>query len=513
MSQPVTTFSISAPGFYGLNLQDSPVDLTANFALEASNCVIDKSGRVAARKGWVKANTANAQLSTSNVTCIGELIENDGTATTVCTGGAYLFKLASGALTTLTYGGGGVAPTINASNWQFCFLNGVAMFWQRGYDPLIYDPAVSGTTFRRLNEKAGTAGTVRQANTAIVAYGRVWCADLSADKSTLYFSDLLTPHIWTGGTSGSLDLRNVWPSGGDEIVALAAHNGYLFIFGRSQILVYEGADVPSTMKLKDSIVGIGCIARDSVQNIGEDVWFLSDTGVRSLLRTIQEKSAPIRQISKNVHDDLQAAVTAETLDNVKSGFSAVESIYLMTMPATMKTYCFNTRTPLQDGSCKTTIWNRSTSTAFYETKGRLFYLGRAGYIGKYSGYLDDTTAYRMKYYSTWIDFGNPIMKSILKKIRATLIGGVGQGVVFKWAYDFLSDYFTETVTIPGSTAGAEYGTAEFGIAEYSGSTSVNVLAVNGTSSGQVLQFGIEADINGSQLSIQKIDLLTKNGRI
>ena len=109
MSQPVTPFSISAPGFYGLNLQDSPVDLTSNFALEASNCVIDKSGRVAARKGWVKANTANAQLSTSNVTCIGELIENDGTATTVCTGGAYLFKLASGALTTLTYGGGGVA--------------------------------------------------------------------------------------------------------------------------------------------------------------------------------------------------------------------------------------------------------------------------------------------------------------------------------------------------------------------------------------------------------------------
>lgn len=513
MSQQVVPFSISAPGFAGLNLQDSPVDLTANFALEASNCIIDKSGRVAARKGWTKANTANAQLSTSDVTCIGELVENDGTATTVCTGGAYLFKLSAGSLVTLTYGGGGVAPTINASNWQFCFLNGVAMFWQRSYDPLIYDPAVSATTFRRLSEKAGSAGTIYQCNTAIAAYGRVWAADTASDKSTLVFSDLLTPHIWTGGTSGSLDLRQIWPMGGDEIVALSAHNGYLFIFGRSQILIYEGADVPATMRLKDSIVGIGCIARDSVQNIGEDVWFLSDTGVRSLMRTIQEKSAPMRQISKNVHDDLQSYVSNETLANVRSGFSAVESIYLLTMPTAMRTYCFDTRTPLQDGSSKTTTWSRSTSTAFYETKGRLFYMGRAGYIGKYSGYIDDTSTYRMKYYTTWIDFGAPLVKSILKKIRATLIGGVNQGIVFKWAYDFLTDYFTDTSQISGVLTASEYNTAEYNIAEYSGNTAVNVVSANGSSSGQVLQIGIEADINGSQLSIQKIDLLTKNGRV
>ena len=513
MSQNVVPFSVSAPGFFGLNLQDSPVDLTANFALEASNCIIDKFGRIASRKGWLKANTANAQLSTSSVTCIGELIQVDGTATTVCTGGAYLFKLASGALTTLTYGGGGAAPTISAANWQFCFLNGVAMFWQRGYDPLIYDPAVSATTFRRLSEKSGSTGTVYQCNTAIVAYGRVWAADTSSDKSTLVFSDLLTPHIWTGGTSGSLDLRQVWPAGGDEIVALAAHNSFLFIFGRAQILIYEGADNPATMKLKDSIVGIGCIARDSVQNIGEDVWFLSDTGVRSLLRTIQEKSSPIRQVSKNVHDDLQSNVTNDVQENIKSGFSAVESFYLLTVPVGEKTYCFDTRTPLQDGSSKTTTWSGTPPTAFYETKGRNFYTGRAGYIGAYSGHNDDTASYRLKYYSTWIDFGNPIQKSILKKIRATLIGGVNQNVIFKWAYDFLSDIFSEAVAITGILTGSEYGTAEFGIAEYDGATNVNVISANGLSQGQVLQFGFEADIDGKQLSIQKVDLLTKNGRI
>lgn len=516
MSQVIGPLSISAPGFFGLNLQDSPVDLTPNFALEANNCVIDKSGRIAARKGWVKAHSsANAELSTSSVSCIGELIQVDGTATTVCTGGAYLFKLASATtLTTLTYGGGGVAPTISAANWQFCFLNGVGMFWQRGYDPLIYDPAVSATTFRRLNEKSGTAGTVQQANTAIVAYGRVWCADLSADKSTVYFSDLLTPHIWTGGTSGSLDLRNVWPSGGDEIVAMAAHNNFLFIFGRSQILIYSGADVPSTMKLEDSIVGIGCIARDSVQNIGEDVYFLSDIGVTSIKRVIQEKSAPMGMISKNVHDALQAHVTFDTLANVKSGFSAVNSFYLLTMPASMKTYCFDTRQILQDGSSKATVWTGASPTAFYETKGRLFYTGRPGYIGTYSGYLDNTANYRMTYYTTWIDFGDPIRKSILKKIRLTVIGGQDQDVVFKWAYDFASLYFSSIDSIEANPNQAEYNVAEYNtIYEYSSATDVNVLSVNGSSQGQMLQFGFETEIIGSELSVQKIDLLAKTGRV
>ena len=515
MSQQVVTFSISAPGFAGLNLQDSPVDLQANYALEANNCIIDKSGRVAARKGWDKAHTANTELSTSNVSCIGELVQTDGTATTVATGGAYLFKLGGTTLTTLTYGGGGVAPTISASNWQFCFLNGVAMFWQEGYDPLIYDPAISATQFRRLSEKAGSAGTIYQCNTAIAAYGRVWAASTAADKSTVVWSDLLTPHIWTGGTAGSLDLRNVWPSGGDEVVAMAAHNSYLFIFGRNQILIYEGADVPATMRLKDSIVGIGCITRDSVQNIGEDVWFLSDTGVRSLLRTIQEKSAPIRQISKNVHDDLMMYLNTETLANIKSGFSAVNSLYLLTMPAGNITYCFDTRQMLEDGAARATKWVGAESTAFYETKSRRFFMGKPGYIGEYAGYLDDASTYRMTYYTTWIDFGDPIRKSILKKVRLTCIGGSNQTVSIKWAYDFVSSYFSENSSIPTATSSAQYNVSQYNTAtaQYAGNVEVNVLSANGLSQGQVLQFGFETEMNDSSFSVQKIDLLTKLGRV
>lgn len=509
----ITPFSIQAPGFYGLNLSDSPVDLSPNFALEANNCVIDKSGRVAARKGWDKATTTSADLGVGSICCIGELIQNDGTATVLFAGNDRLFKLVGTTATVLTYGGAGVAPTITDDDWKFCQLNGIAMFWQRGYDPLIYEPSISTTTFRRLSEKSGSVGTVYQCNEAISAFGRVWAADTTTDKQTVVFSDLLAPHIWTGGTSGSLDIRNIWPAGGDEIVALASHNNRLFVMGRKQILIYDNATDPANIRLEDSITGIGCIARDSVQNTGTDILFLSDTGVRSLLRTIQEKSAPLRDLSKNIRDDLQGYITTES-GNIKSGYSQVNQFYLLYLPSSNLAYCFDTRASLPDGAARVTAWPDYQACSFFETKGRKFYIGKDGYLGEYNGYLDDTSTYRMTYYTSWIDFGNPIQTSILKKIKYTIIGIDSQAVTVKWAKDYESIYYSATGTVESNYTSAEYNVAEYNTTwEYTSGIVVDDVSVAGSGVGKVLQFGIEADINDNSISIQKLEAWTKDGRI
>ena len=65
------------------------------------------------------------------------------------------------------------------------------------------------------------------------------------------------------------------------------------------------------MAVEDVIDGVGCISRDTVQDLGSDILFLSDTGVRSLGRVIQEKSAPMRDISRNVRDQLLNEVSGE----------------------------------------------------------------------------------------------------------------------------------------------------------------------------------------------------------
>jgi hypothetical protein len=515
MATQITQFSVSAPGFFGLNTADSPVDLSPNFALTATNCVIDKSGRIASRKGWKKVNSSlNTDLGSGDVECIGELIENDGTTTVLCAGNGYLFKLSGSSLTTLTYGGGGAAPTISADNWTFCQLSGVGIFWQRGYDPLIYDPAVSTTTFRRLSEKASSSGTINQCHVAISAYGRIWCADNGTDKQTVAFSDLLTPHIWTGGTSGTLNLVGVWPVGGDEITGLAAHNNFLYIFGRKQILIYSGADDPSEMKLSDTLIGIGCIARDSIQNTGEDVMFLANDGVRSLERTIQEKSAPMRTVSLNVHQDIIDYLSLGNLDDVKAGYSQQNTMYVITFGNAQTTYYFDTRNKLENGAARAAVWDQITPRSYCEANDGTFYLGQAGYLGEYSGYYDNASTYRIGYFTTWLDFGAPVRTSILKKIMITLLGLTNQTLVFKWGFDYEGDYTSQSATLTGISDPAEYGIAEYGIAEYSGGGAfARTVSLNASGSGKVLQFGVEALVGGYPIAIQRIDIYTKEGRL
>ena len=513
MSSPLQSQSISAPGFYGLNTQDSPLDLASGFALVASNCVIDQYGRIGARKGYTLVNSSSGNLGSNDVTVIHELVQTDGTLTVLFAGNSKLFKLGTAnAVTELTYGGGGSAPTISANNWHCASLNGITYFFQSGHDPLIYDPAVSTTTYRRVSEKTGYVGTVPQANIVLSAFGRLWVANTATDKVTITFSDLIAGHVWSGGTTGTLDVSRVWPNGSDEIMGLAAHNDFLFIFGKRQILVYQGATTPATLQLSDTVGSIGCIARDSIQSIGTDVIFLSDSGVRSLMRTIQEKSAPLRDLSKNVRSDLVSSLAVETLANLKSVYSEKNAFYLLTLPVTAQVFCFDTKMQLPDGAARVTKWDSITPTALYSLRNGDLYIGKKGYIGKYGSYLDNTSTYRFSYFTNHADLGNQNQISVLKRIKTVVIGGSNQYVTIKWGFDFAANYLSGNAYIP-EQQNYEYGLAEYGVAEYSGGVLIKTLDVSASGAGKIVQTGYETTINGTQLSIQKIEIQSKNGKI
>jgi hypothetical protein len=500
-----------------LNSQDSSLDLASGFALTAVNCVIDQYGRVGARKGWAPQHAANTDLGSSPVQTIGQLVTDSGAEYTIAAGNSKLFKLDSGTLTQLTYDGGGPAPSITASNWQVAALNECLYFFQGGHDPLVFDPAVSTTTYRRVSEKSGYTGTVPSGNIVMAAFGRLWVADLATEKAVVYWSDILSGHIWSGGSTGSIDVSSVWPNGADNVTGLASHNGFLFIFGKNNILVYSGAqDVLSSgvFKLADSTTGIGCIARDTIQNTGSDVIFLSDTGLRSVLRTIQEKSAPFRDLSKNVRNDLMSAVAGEVASTIKSVYSPFDSFYLLSLPSLKEVYCFDMKASLEDGSARVTVWDSIEPKSFCYTRDRELLLGKAGYVGKYSGYQDNGVQYRFQYFTNHTDLGAPSVGSVLKKLSVVVIGGTNQYVTIKWGYDFKENYLSQNTKIPTQ------GVAEFGIAEYNSSgveysdgISLQTLVAYPTGAGKVVQTGYEADINGSALSIQKIEIQAKNGKI
>ena len=509
MAQQLQNITVAAPGFAGLNTQDSPIGVDPSFAAVADNCVIDKLGRIGARKGWeaVSTNGSSVLGSSRGIEMVYEYIDNSGDKRIISAGNNKLF---TGTTTLTDATPTGYTPTAN--NWKAVTLNNHVYLFQRDHEYVLGTDHGGSFVLEEHSAHSHATGTPPEANEVLAAYGRLWAADITGNKHTVYWSDTLNGHHWTGGTSGSLDVTTVWPTGFDEITALAAHNGFLIIFGKKSILVYSGASSPASMTLTDTIEGVGCIARDSVQHTGTDILFLSETGVRSFGRTIQEKSMPMRDISKNVRTDLLNLVSLQT-NPIKSLYSSEEAFYLLTLPDSNTVYCFDMRTALPDGSQRATTWSGMYPLSFAVLEGGEIYIGISSGIVEYKGYMDGTNKYEMRYFSNPMDFGNTSNLKFLKKFNMTIIGGQNTPTTLNWGYDYTESYTKQAFTFGSSNIG-EYGVSEYNTtAEYTSSILINTPKVNTSGSGEVVTIGIEAEVNGAAFSIQKIDIHALLGRL
>jgi hypothetical protein len=680
MSGALKTTSITAPGFMGLNTQDSGVTLESGYATVANNCIIDKYGRLGARKGWslltnstnaiftasISATTMTVYSVTSGTLSIGTIISGvgitagttitalgtgtggtgtytidisqtrnglsgtyarSGTTVTVtynshglavgntvyldfttgtATDGAFAitavttntftvthgtsgstsgnvtiyrpttasnalstdsylesifeFKTVGGSISYLSSGDGklfasdttttltrkyvfgadsggpvalGTQPTFTGNRWQWCALpegSGPAAesyaFAAQGGNPfLVYREGAHSGPF--VFQKVGTAdgyGTMPTGvstfdpDCCIAAFGRVWVAGLTDNKTTIYYSKLLEGAAFAGTGSGLLDIGAVVGQN-DEIVALAQHNKYLVIFCKNNIVVYQGATDPSTMVLADSVKGIGCIARDSLQHTGNDLVFLSKSGVRSFNRTVQENSMPLRELSLNIRDDLVGYLAVETLTNIKSAYFERDAFYLITFPGSKTMVYFDLRNVLQNGAARTTLWNNNTGItykAFCATEDRKLLLGVPNGMAEYTGYLDKTSSYTFSYYTSNSDLGAPTQNKMLKKANLVVIGSGDQDFAFKYGYDYtLNPLSVNVIQNLGTKTFSKYNTtAKYNISKYaSAGIGVNTVSMPLSGSGKVLQFGIEATVNDNPVSIQKIDVYLKIGKI
>ena len=594
--KPLKSASIAAPGFFGLNSQDSGVTLASGFATKADNCVIDKFGRVGSRKGWTKVNTS--AVGSGSFRSIYELVKADnnvvlsaannhiyeGTTTltqkTICgtnfhtgtftrsgttltvsisshgysvgeqvylnntdhTGEYTVVTVPSSSTFTVTVTNTGATSgsinavnvltyTISDDNWQFLGMplgtgltaSAHAIAIQEGHVALVYHKLgtsshahTDGYHFQRLGDVAtlpsGYTVDTFKPSCGIYAYGRLWVGNVSTDNTqTVYFTDLQDPSDWTTGTAGSLDISAVVQTG-DPITAIAQHNNLLIIFCKRHVVIYSGAKDPSTMTLQDVLVNVGCIARDSVQVVnGTDIYFLSDTGVQSLQRLIQERSLPSRDVSKNVRDELISYVNGEVVANIKAIYYPTDAMYLLALPTSKVTYCFDTRGILENGANRTTVWNQINPTAFCNMQDRSLSIGQVGYIGKYNGYQDNGNEYRMVYFTNYFDLDAPTSLKFLKKLYLTAIGGSSQILSVKWGFDYSELYKSGALILPAQTS-SYFNIDEYNIGKYSDGIDLVNTKINTSGNGKVFQIGFETDIDGSPLSIQKIDIFYASGK-
>ena len=183
--------------------------------------------------------------------------------------------------------------------------------------------------------------------------------------------------------------------------------------------------------------------------------FLSESGLRSLGRVIQEKSTPMRDLSKNVRDDLVQLLEAETKSKIKSAYSEGNAFYLLAFPTTRQVYCFDMRQPLEDGSARVTIWNNMNFTAWNAWENEVYMAHKDG-LAEYRGYQDNGGPYRMVYFTNYFDLGNASQVKLLKRLAITVIGATGQDFVVKSGFDYSDVYNNYPLTVKQATV-AEYG--------------------------------------------------------
>ena len=174
MAQNREHIYIAAPGFKGLNTQDSPVAQDATFAAIAENMVIDKYGRIGARQGLNKLTTSATPLGSSiGIESIFEYVDHSGDKVVFSAGNNKVFT-GTTTLTDVTPG----SYTVSANNWKIINFNDHAYFWQRGHEPLIYTDHGGSGTLEAFSSHSHATGTPPQANEALAAFGAALRASL-----------------------------------------------------------------------------------------------------------------------------------------------------------------------------------------------------------------------------------------------------------------------------------------------------------------------------------------------
>lgn len=505
MAQPLQTINLIAPGFNGVNTEDSPIALDAQFAERADNAVIDEKGRIAARKGNAVITTDKTELGSDYIHQVHYFYDNAGNEVVFSVGNN---KILSGTTTLVNATPGGYVITDN--DWKMVNFNESCYFFQRGYEPLVYNNTLGAVT--PMSSVAGNAFTAAQhCNEAAAGYGRLWVTGNATNNQTIYWSDLLDGVDFQGGSSGSINVEKAWPDGFDEIQAIAAHNNLLIIFGKHSILVYGGANSPATMSLVDTVTGVGCVDRNSVQVVGTDVLFLSFSGLRSFGRTIQEKSLPISDLSRNVKQDIIEFISERTKP-VTSLYSPENSFYLINFVDSNTVFCFDLRGQLQNGSYRVTVWPSSTFTSFERTTDGTVYVGSIHGIGTYSGFQDNNESYRFEYESPELTFNDSSRLKMLKKLRATVVSGQQTPATVTWGYDFGSQK-TFSYDLSGGGQIGLYGESEYSAgAEYSEAFFVSRKTINTSGAGTLVKIGVRADLVGVEFSLQEINAFALIGK-
>jgi len=516
----LTNIPLTLPSFKGLNKEQETGILGPEWATVLRNAVFDSNNRIAVRQGWTKITSTPA--AAVDFVKLHELVKRDGTVQLFATSATAIYRSTdSGSTWTAVTG----TASFTDGNWQFVNFNDKVIGVQSGKTPIVYTTAAG--SFAPIVAASGTAPT----GSSVVAHsGRLWITDSTG--AAVSYCGLLDETDWGSADAGSFDFTSVWKDN-DRVVAQAWHNGAWIIFGTRNILFYtdgagskRGLD-PTNAYVADTLGGVGCVTPETVVNVKGDLWFLSNEGLQSIGRLINERSNPINNLTKNVLSKLQAEIAAMVdVNAIRAGFDYLNHRFVLSFPTGETTtagdagtcYILDTRQPMEDGTYRIADWTQFVPSCMVVLDGGQVLYGRAfnqGEVGDLDARLDDAEPIPFDYESAWMDLQSATMIKIPKKLQGTFYASGDSTVVFKWAFDFETDFYTHAVSMSVPSVQAEFNIAEFNIAEFSSAGAVALRRRNaqGRGTGQFIKIGLETTANDTTLAVQQLDIYAKIGRM
>ena len=238
--------------------------------------------------------------------------------------------------------------------------------------------------------------------TIVNSGNRLFGVGTGQDRNTLYASDILDPSVWDSDNSVIINGDD-----GDEITAITQYyENRIIVFKRRRIFqVTIPPDMTSAADWTISIISnnIGCVAGATAIQVNSDIFFLSDDGIRSLVRSASDDftsvGLPISEVVKDVIQEINTAevgiCTAAFYDNR----------YLLAIPTAANDFndtilVYNTILGAFEGTWTPKVMQFAL-TNFQDEGLRLMMKLTTGQINKYSGYKTpaQTTA------ADYVDFG------------------------------------------------------------------------------------------------------------
>ncbi len=355
--------------------------------------------------------------------------------------------------------GGGRATASKAKGIRYAFSSQNICVVDGSFDgtgtnhPFIWD----GTTFTSLTNAPAGAYDVAEFNESL----------FFAKNSILSFSAPGSENDFTAiDGAGAINCS-------DTIVGIKMWRGDLYIFSENAIRKLSGTG------LKDYVLttvtrNLGCIARDSIQELGGDLYYLSPDGVRTVSASYRLGDVELGSVSRQVISKFNTVITSFTQDQIcattvrkknqyrlftSTGANTTSDAFGMLagmrMPAQVDAQYFVTGNFGLEWHEMRGFVVACADSYILNTHDELVVHGDFnGYVQKQeNGYTLDGVSMIALYQTPYIVFDDPAIRTILQKLQAYIVeeGPANYQVQMLLDYSNMGIIQPSSITIPASS--------------------------------------------------------------